>query len=114
MSDIVLEGGNDIKMIKVEVGDDAEWKASYSIDIVPDFGVFVNNQYYHFNGKKEAGFVILELLICSDLLHFVVNRTDDSILKISNKEQIEYLQERGNALMIGLFEEGVWISFISF
>ena len=79
MTDIVVEGGNDFKMIKVEVGDDNEWKASYGIDIVPDFGVFVNNQYYHFNGKKEAGFILLKLLMNRDLLHFVVNRTDDSI-----------------------------------
>ena len=43
-----------------------------------------------------------------DLLHFVVNRTDDSILKVANKEQIEFIQEKGNALMIGLFNEGVF------
>ena len=109
MTDIVVEGGNDFKMIKVEVGDDNEWKAAYGIDIVPDFGVFVNNQYYHFNGKKEAGFIFLKLLMNRDLLHFVVNRTDDSILKVANKEQIEFIQEKGNALMIGLFNEGVLI-----
>ena len=107
MTDIVVEGGNDFKMIKVEVGDDNEWKASYGIDIVPDFGVFVNNRYYHFNGKKEAGFILLKLLMNRDLLHFVVNRTDDSILKVANKEQIEFIQEKGNALMVGLFTEGV-------
>lgn len=108
MTDIVVEGGNDFKMIKVEVGDDNEWKAAYGIDIVPDFGVFVNNQYYHFNGKKEAGFIFLKLLMNRDLLHFVVNRTDDSILKVANKEQVEFIQEKGNALMIGLFNEGVF------
>lgn len=55
MADIVAEAGNDIKLIKVEVNDDKDLKAAYSVDIVPDFGVFVNNAYYHFNGRKEPG-----------------------------------------------------------
>lgn len=55
MTDIAVEGGNEFKLIKVEVGDDKEWKDSYSINIVPDYGVFVNSQYYHFNGVKKAG-----------------------------------------------------------
>lgn len=56
MSDIAVEAENEFKLIKVEVGDDKEWKASYGIDIVPDYGVFVNGQYNHFNGIKQAGY----------------------------------------------------------
>lgn len=110
MTDIAIEGGNEFKLIKVEVGDDKEWKAAYGIDVVPDFGVFVNNEYYHFNGRKEAGFFNSLLVICSDLLQFVANRTHDGIVRVNHMDQLPFLQENGNVMMVGLFDEAVDIS----
>ena len=55
MSDIAVEAKNNFKLIKVEAGDDKEWKAAYDIEVVPDFGVFVNGEYSHFKGIKKAG-----------------------------------------------------------
>ena len=50
MSDIVVEGGNEFKAIKVELGE-----KRFSVDSFPDFGVFVNGEYSSFRGRKEAG-----------------------------------------------------------
>ena len=55
MSDIVYGAENDFQIVKVELGDDKEWKDRYLVNAFPDFGVFVNSTYYRFTGKKEAG-----------------------------------------------------------
>ena len=55
MSGIVVEGGNEFRAIKVELGEDQKWKNRFSVDSFPDFGVFVNGTYSRFNGRKEAG-----------------------------------------------------------
>ena len=55
MSDIVYGADNDFQIVKVELGDDKEWKDRYMVNAFPDFGVFVNSTYYRFTGKKEAG-----------------------------------------------------------
>ena len=55
MSDIVYGADNDFQIVKVELGDDKDWKDRYMVNAFPDFGVFVNSTYYRFTGKKEAG-----------------------------------------------------------
>lgn len=107
MSDVVYESGNDFKIVKVELGDDKEWKDRYMVNAFPDFGVFVNSTYYRFTGKKEAGLVLSVTLMNSDLLQFVVNRTNDGILRVSKYEMIPFLRDHGNAISIGLFEPDV-------
>lgn len=107
MADIVAEAGNDIKLIKVEVNDDKDLKAAYSVEIVPDFGVFVNNAYYHFNGRKEPGQTMNYELIVSDLFQFVANRTQDGILKVNNVDQVSLLKNNGNVMMVGVFDQDV-------
>lgn len=107
MADIVAEAGNDIKLIKVEVNDDKDLKAAYSVEIVPDFGVFVNNSYYHFNGRKEPGQAMNYEMIVSDLFQFVANRTQDGILKVNNVDQVSFLKKNGNVIMVGVFDQDV-------
>ena len=48
MSDIVYGADNDFQIVKVELGDDKEWKDRYMVNAFPDFGVFVNSTYYRF------------------------------------------------------------------
>ena len=98
MSDIVYESENDFELVKVELGDDQEWKDRYMVNAFPDFGVFVNSTYYRFSGKKEAGLDPFILLITSDLLQFVVNRTNDGVLRVNDESMITYLRDHGNAV----------------
>ena len=42
MSDIVHEGMNNFRIVKVELGDDKGWKDRYQVKAFPDFGVFVS------------------------------------------------------------------------
>ena len=63
MSDIVYGADNDFQIVKVELGDDKEWKDRYLVNAFPDFGVFVNSTYYRFTGKKEAGSSLRYLLM---------------------------------------------------
>lgn len=48
-------------------------------------------------------------LLFSDILHFVANRTEDGILRVNNIDQIKFLQDNGNVMMVGIFEEGVCV-----
>lgn len=57
MSDIAVEGNNSFQAIKVELGDDKEWKDRFDVTSFPEFGVFVDGEYDRFNGKKDAGFL---------------------------------------------------------
>ena len=107
MSDIVYESENDFKLVKVELGDDKEWKDRYMVNAFPDFGVFVNSTYYRYTGKKEAGLGSFILLINRDLLQFVVNRTNDGILRVNDCSMITYLKDHGNAISIGLVNPDV-------
>ena len=45
-------------MIKVELGDDKEYVDRYSVAVFPDFGVFVNGEYFRYNGQKLAGYTV--------------------------------------------------------
>ena len=47
-------------------------------------------------------------LLTSDIIHFVANRTEDSILRVNDIEQIQFLQDNGNVMMVGLFDEEVY------
>ena len=58
MSDLAVNAENEFKLIKVEIGDDNDFKNVYEITQVPDFGVFVNGEYSHFHGNKEPGYSI--------------------------------------------------------
>lgn len=107
MSDIVYESENDFKLVKVELGDDKEWKDRYmvnaflileSLSIVPITDIQV---------KKEAGLGSFILLINRDLLQFVVNRTNDGILRVNDYSMITYLKDHGNAISIGLVNPDV-------
>ena len=60
MSDIVYESENDFKLVKVELGDDKEWKDRYMVNAFPDFGVFVNSTYYRYTGKKVPEFYVYD------------------------------------------------------
>ncbi|OAO12136.1 disulfide-isomerase [Blastocystis sp. ATCC 50177/Nand II] len=95
MSDIAVEGNNAFQAIKVELGDDKEWKDRFEVTSFPEFGVFVDGKYDRFNGKKDAG----------DLLHFVANRTADGILHLGNVEAVEYLHQHSNAVVVSLFDD---------
>lgn len=107
MSDIVVEGGNEFKAIKVELGEDQEWKKRFSVDSFPDFGVFVNGEYSSFRGRKEAGYSMRFSLTPSDLLHFAANHTSDGILRVTDEYSIDYLSKHGNGLILSLFDEDV-------
>lgn len=52
-----MEGNNNFQAIKVELGDDKEWKERFAVTSFPEFGVFVNGKYDRFYGKKDAGFL---------------------------------------------------------
>lgn len=56
MSDIGYEGKNEFEMIKVELGDDKEYVKRYDVSVFPDFGVFVNGEYFRYYGQKLAGY----------------------------------------------------------
>ena len=67
MSDIVAEGNNQFKMIKVELGDDKEWTKRYDVTIFPDFGVFMNGEYL----QRQTGINIPDTGKGKYLLHFL-------------------------------------------
>ena len=56
---------------------------------------------------RKLGFLQCLCLICSDLLQFVANRTQEGILRINDMDELPFLQENGNVMMVGLFDEGV-------
>lgn len=59
---------------------------------------------------KEGGRVKFAISVNDrDLLQFVVNRTRDGILRVSQEEAIPYLSKHSNALSIGLVESEVII-----
>lgn len=46
-------------------------------------------------------------LIVSDLFQFVANRTQDGILKVNNVDQVSFLKNNGNVMMVGVFDQDV-------
>lgn len=107
MSDIGYEGKNEFEMIKVELGDDKEYVKRYDVAVFPDFGVFVNGEYFRFYGQKLAGYTLPICVSCSDILQFAANRTSDGILRISHSGMIPFLEQNSNVVYLGLFDEGV-------
>ena len=107
MSDIAVEGNNAFQAIKVELGDDKEWTDRFEVTSFPEFGVFVDGKYDRFNGKKDAGSLMVACITNRDLLHFVANRTADGILHLGNLEAVEYLHQHSNAVVVSLFDDDV-------
>ena len=60
-------------------------------------------------GKEGGGVKFAISVNDRDLLQFVVNRTRDGILRVSQEEAIPYLSKHSNALSIGLVEPEVVI-----
>ena len=112
MSDIVHEGMNNFRIVKVELGDDKDWKDRYQVKAFPDFGVFVNGEYHPYSGQKEAGYTNCIVIIHSDILQFAVKYTEDGILRIAHQAALKYLKENSNAVNIGLVKEGVGTYFV--
>ena len=83
MSDIVHEGMNNFRIVKVELGDDKDWKDRYQVKAFPDFGVFVNGEYHPYSGQKEAGYinyVAIIIVIFSSLPSSILKRVFYALL----------------------------------
>lgn len=46
-------------------------------------------------------------MIVSDLFHFIANRTQEGVLKVNNVEQVTFLKNNGNVMMVGIFDKDV-------